>query len=219
MAHCCGGIPPTPLRNSLHERGFPVVMMFGPHDDDAIWYVDCDNQIGGQLATQYLLDLGHTRIAHLTAHSDERYVQDRRIGYQQALQDAGLPVRSEWIVDVGWEGSEERVYEQVKTLLAAPDGPTAIFAWYDGVAIKMLQKAREWKLRVPEELSIIGFDSTAQCLLTSPPLTSVRQPIREIADCAATLLIRRVRGEAVEVTHCLFTPALDERDSCAPPSL
>jgi LacI family transcriptional regulator len=205
------------LSELLQARGFPAVMMFGTHADPDVWYVDCDNYLGGCLATQYLLRLGHTRIAHLTTHSDERYVHDRRRGYQQALRSAGLPLRSEWMVDVGWEGSDEGVYEQVRAMLNALERPTAIFAWYDGVAIKMLQKAREWGLRVPEELSIIGFDSTPQCLLTTPPLTSIRQPIPEIADCAATLLIQRIRGEVVEDTRRLFTPTLHERGSCAAP--
>ena len=187
-----------PLAALLQERNFPAVLMFGAHDDPAIWYVDCDNRLGGRLATEYLLGLGHTRIAHLTTRSDDRYVQDRSMGYQDALRAAGLPIRSDWIIDVGWEGSEETAYQQVKAMLNTSDRPTAIFAWYDGVAIKMLHKAQEWGLRVPDDLSVIGFDSTAQCLLITPPLTSVRQPIREIADSAATLLIRRIRGEAVE---------------------
>jgi LacI family transcriptional regulator len=91
-----------------------------------------------------------------------------------------------------------------------------VFAWYDGPAIKMLRKAREWGFRVPEDLSVIGFDSTAQCLLTTPALTSIRQPIREMADCAASMLIQRIRGEAVTETRRIFAPTLDERGSCAP---
>jgi DNA-binding LacI/PurR family transcriptional regulator len=87
---------------------------------------------------------------------------------------------------------------------------------YDGAAIKMLHKAREWGLRVPEDLSVIGFDSTAQCLLTTPTLTSVRQPIHEIADLAATMLIQRIRGEEVFQTRRLFAPTVDERGSCKP---
>ena len=204
-----------PMAQRLEESGFPAVMMFGPHPDPDIWFVDCDNVLGGRLATELLLGLGHTRILHLTADDNELYVRDRRQGYQDALRDAGIPVRPEWIVNAGWEGSEETVYTRIEALLRAVEGPTAVFAWYDGVAIRLLQKAREWGLRVPEDLSIVGFDSTAQCLLTSPPLTSVHQPIREIADCAATLLIRRLRGETVEETRRLFLPTLDERASCA----
>jgi len=206
-----------PLAENLQAQGFPAVMMFGVHDNPDIWYVDCDNVLGGRRATEHLLGLGHTRILHLSAESTERYVHDRLAGYKQALLSAGLPVRPEWIVNMRWEGDDERAYEQIRALLDAPEPPTAIFAWYDGVAIKMLQKAQEWGLRLPDDLSIIGFDSTAQCLLTSPPLTSIRQPIREIADCAADILVRRIRGEAVEETHRLFTPTLDERGSCAPP--
>lgn len=208
--------PSDPMAQRLHESGFPLVMMFGPHDNPDIWSVDCDNRLGGRLATQYLLRLGHTRIAHLTTSSNERYVLDRRAGYQEAMHEAGLPVRPEWIVDVGWEKSGEIAYTQVEALLHGPQRPTAVFAWYDGVALNLLQKARDWGLRVPEDLSIIGFDSTAQCLLTFPTLTSVHQPICEIADCAATLLIQRIRGEAVQDARRLFTPTLDERGSCAP---
>ena len=205
-----------PLALRLQERGFPAVTMFGTHGDPAVWWVDCDNRLGGRLATEYLLRLGHTRIAHLTASGEDRYVQERRAGYQEALHAAGLPGRPEWIINMGWEGSNESVYEQVRAMLTAPDRPTALFAWYDGIAMKMLQKAREWGLRVPEDLSIIGFDSTTQCLLTTPTLTSIRQPISEIADGAATLLIRRIRGEDVQDTHRLFAPTLDARGSSGP---
>jgi LacI family transcriptional regulator len=208
--------PSDPMAQRLHECGFPVVMMFGPHDNPDVWYVDCDNQLGGRLATQHLLGLGHTRIAHLTTGSNDQYVLDRRAGYQEALYEAGLPVRPEWIVEVGWEKSGENNYAQIEALLHEPQGPTAVFAWYDGVALNLLYKARQWGLRVPEDLSIIGFDSTAQCLLTLPTLTSVRQPICEIADCATTLLVQRIRGEPVQDTRRIFTPTLDERGSCAP---
>ena len=204
-----------PMAQRLEESGFAAVTMFGPHPDPGIWFVDCDNVVGGRLATELLLGLGHTRILHLTANPDEAYVRDRCRGYQEALLDAGIPLRPDWIIDVGWEGSEDSVYTRIEALLRTPEGPTAVFAWYDGVAIRLLQKARDWGIRVPEDLSVVGFDSTAQCLLTFPPLTSVRQPIREIADCATTLLIQRLRGETVAETRRLFTPTLEERGSCA----
>jgi DNA-binding LacI/PurR family transcriptional regulator len=210
-------LPTDPLAQRLYERGFPVVMMFGSHNILDIPSADCDNVLGGRLATEYLLELGHTRILHLTGNQRERYVRDRIAGYEHALQNAGLPIRPEWIVDVGWEQSVDAPYTHVRRLLTGRERPTAVFAWYDGVACRMLQKAAEWGIRVPQELSIIGFDSTAQYAFTSPPLTSMRQPIQEIADCAATMLIRRIRGEPLESAHRLFIPSLNIRGSCAPP--
>ncbi|HLK56209.1 MAG TPA: LacI family DNA-binding transcriptional regulator [Chthonomonadaceae bacterium] len=208
--------PADLMAERLLEQDFPAVMMFGPHDNPDVWYVDCDNRLGGRMATEYLLRLGHTRILHLTGSQGERFLEDRCLGYQDALRAAGVPLRPEWIVDVGWEPDGDSLFAQIKALLDAPDRPTAVFAWYDGAAIKMLQKAREWGMRVPEDLSVIGFDSTAQCLLTTPTLTSIRQPIQEIADLAATMLIQRIRGEEVFQTHHLFAPTLDERGSCMP---
>ncbi|MCA1595955.1 MAG: substrate-binding domain-containing protein, partial [Chloroflexi bacterium] len=123
---------------------------------------------------------------------------------------------AERIVNVGWELSDEKCKAQLEELLCSSRGPCAVFAWYDEVAIKLLQAAREWGLKSPEDLSVVGFDSTQQCELTSPRLTSVRQPIREMADCATTMLIRRINGEPVEEIHHVFKPTLDVRDSCAP---
>ena len=96
-------------------------------------------------------------------------MQDRRAAYQEAMRHAGLAVRPEWIIDVGWEGSPENAFEPLRALLTAPERPTALFAWYDGVAIKVLHKAQEWGLRVPEDLSIIGFNSPpSACSLLRP---------------------------------------------------
>ncbi|HLK60610.1 MAG TPA: LacI family DNA-binding transcriptional regulator [Chthonomonadaceae bacterium] len=209
--------PGDPLAQHLHESAFPIVMMFGSHDNPDIASVDCDNLLGGRLATEYLLSLGHTRILHLTANARENYVRERCLGYQQALSNAGIPVRPEWIVDVGWEKSGDETYERLKPLFEGDGRATAVFAWYDGVAFRMLEKAREWGLNVPQQLSMVGFDGTAQYAYTAPPLTSVYQPIKEIADCAATLLIQQIRGESVEEIHRIFPPILEERRSCAPP--
>lgn len=206
--------PSDPLAQRLQEVGFPVVMMFGHHENRAIWSVDCDNFTGGRLATEYLISLGHSRILHLTGDPRHSYVRDRRLGYEQTMESAGLPVRPEWILNVGWELSGEEAYDHVRRQLARPERPTAVFAWYDGVALQVLRKASEWGLRVPDDFSIIGFDSTTECAYTSPPLTSVRQPIEAIAACAATMLIQKIRGESIEQVHHVFSPTLDVRASC-----
>lgn len=207
-----------PLVTRLQERGFPFVLMFGRHVNPGVWLVDCDNVLGGRLATEYLLSLGHRRILHLTEDGRSSSGSDRREGYKQALRDHGLRVRPEWIVDIYWEYGEDRKYDRVRELLTGPNRPTAIFAWYDGVAARALQVARELGLRVPEDLSIIGFDSTALCEQTDPPLTSVRQPVQEMAHHAMTMLAHRLRGEPVAETQKLFTPSLDRRSSCGLPA-
>ena len=100
--------------------------------------------------------------------------------------------------------------------LPPTERPTAIFAWYDGVALRIMEIARELGLRIPEDLSLIGFDGTDMGVNTSPPLTTMRQPIVEIASHAITQVAQCLRGESVSVSRTLFTPELIPRASCAP---
>jgi DNA-binding LacI/PurR family transcriptional regulator len=206
-----------PLAERLIERGFPIVSMFDRGDHPDLWYVDCDNVLGGRLATEYLLELGHRDILHLSRDTRSGNALDRLRGYTRALTAHGLPVRPDRIVDVGWEFGDDAPYRRVAAMLCGPSRPTAVFCWYDGVALRILRMVRELGLRVPEDISILGFDSTILCEHTDPPLTSVRQPVREMAACAVTLLAKRLNREPVEEPRKLFVPVLDIRSSCAPP--
>lgn len=203
-----------PLAEMLTQRGFPCVLFFSRSANPDVWYVDCDNVLGGRIATEYLLNLGHRRIMYLSGIRRSSAAMDRLEGYEQALCDRGIAPRPDWIIELTYADAS---FETVEAALHAPDRPTAAFAWSDEVAVRLMTLARGMGLRIPEDLSIIGFDSTELCDHTHPPLTSIRQPIHEMAAHALEMLTRRIRGEEVGETHVLFPPSLVVRGSCAPP--
>jgi LacI family transcriptional regulator len=200
-----------PLIELLAERGFPHVLFFTrSHRDNAYW-VDCDNEAGARLAVAHLVQLGHRRIAHLAGSPQACSARDRLQGYRQAMEAHGLTVRAEWIIPAPYGGAD---LTPLAELLRRPDRPTALFAWSDEVAIRALSLCSELGLKVPDDLAIVGYDSTPICEHTNPPLTSVRQPIYQMAADALAMLVKLIRGERVEPRTRIYPPTLDIRASC-----
>jgi LacI family transcriptional regulator len=202
-----------PLTIALCKQGFPTVLMFTHSSDPEQWFIDCDNVAGARIATEHLISQGHTRIAHFAGSHVSGAGRERREGYRQALDAAGLPVRPEWIVGVT---DPDAVAAPASLLLQLPrsERPTAVFAWSDDVAIQTMRSARALGLSVPRDLAVVGFDSTALCDHTDPPLTSVRQPIFPMAADALRLLIQRIHGEKPAQTQVRVAPTLVVRRSC-----
>jgi len=213
-----------PIIAGLIEYGHPSVLIFSRTQavPDA-WFVDVDNFCGGRLATEHLLALGHRRIAFIGGSRHSAAVIDREAGYRAALADAGLAAPTpEWNIGMNYSGDEAGIQELVSLFRDAlvSTRPTALFAWSDDVALRAMNALRaECGLRVPEEVSIVGFDGTeAICERSSSPrLTSVRQPIQEIAAEGVALLVASINGTPVERMQQIFAPTLVVRDSCAPP--
>lgn len=205
-----------PLPAALNRRAFPTVLMFTSSEDPEQWYIDCDNLQGGISATEYLLSLGHRRILHLCGSPRSGPARERALGYRTALERAGLPVRPEWIVEAAAPLADFAPAAQLFRL-PVDQRPTAIFAWSDDVAIKMMGILRGEGVRLPQDVAIVGFDSTALCDHTDPPLTSIRQPVYAMAAEALTLLTQRIRGQILEETRIRVAPSLVIRHSCGAP--
>jgi LacI family transcriptional regulator len=188
--------------------GAPIVAVdphTGPSDLPTI---DSDNLRGAQLATEYLLELGHRRIAMLTGRPDLQSAMLREQGYRLAL---GAQVDEELVQPGGYDAAVSA--ESARQLLEVPDRPTAIFAANDVSAIATLEVAAELGVRVPEDLSVVGFDNIPESALSSPPLTTVEQPIRTMGHRAIELLISLIRGEPAEITHITLPTNLVARRS------
>lgn len=200
-----------PLTDLLVEGGLPHVLFFTrSHREDVCW-VDCDNEAGARLAVEHLIRLGHRRIVHLAGSPRACSARDRLQGYRQTMRNYGLTVREEWIIQAPYGGSD---LTPLLELLRRSDRPTAIFAWSDEVAIRALSLCTEAGFKVPDDVAIVGFDSTPICEHTNPPLTSVRQPIYQMAAEALEMLAKLIRGDRVEPPTRLYTPTLDIRASC-----
>jgi LacI family transcriptional regulator len=173
------------------------------------------NFSGGLAATEHLLSLGHRRIAYLGSVPGVVFNLARMHGYRAALEAAGVAVQEEYIRN----GSHD--YETGEAggaiLLDLPHPPTAVFAATDESAAGVVEAARARGLHVPEELSVVGFDDTAVARLLSPPLTTVRQPLREMGRVALRTALRLAAGEELDSHHVELATELMVRSSTAPP--
>jgi LacI family transcriptional regulator len=183
--------------------------------DDRIPSVSAAHTSGADQAMRHLLELGHRRIAQITGPHGWIATEDRRRGYRAALASAGilpdpaLEVESIPEIDPGRDAANK--------LLALPDRPTAIFAFNDNIAIGAMQAARARGLRIPDDLSIVGFDDVEHATIVTPALTTVRQPLAEMGRTAVSLLSRLLEGQSFETLHVDLATRLVVRDSTAPP--
>jgi LacI family transcriptional regulator len=141
--------------------------------------------------------------------------EDRRRGYRAALAVGRDPARSRAGGDAIPEIGPGR--EAADRLLSIPEPPTAIFAFNDDIAIGAIQSARAHGLRVPEDVSIVGFDDVEHATIVTPDLTTVRQPLAEMGRTAVSLLNRLLEGQSFETLHVELATRLVVRDSTAPP--
>jgi len=201
-----------PAVEGLDARQFPCVRFFSRGSSPDTAFVDADNYSGGRMATKHLLDLGHRRIAMIRGPQRSTSANDRYNGYRDALEQAGIGVAPERIL-AGFSMADP---EPLRRLMSETNRPTAIFVWSDEVAFQCNILLREMGFRLPEDVSVVGFDSLDACNQSVPPLTSVRQPIFDMAVEATRLLVSIIRGEDVARRQILFPLALDVRGSTAP---
>lgn len=192
----------------LVDRDFPLIL------GDIILV---DNDSGGYIATKYLIDLGHEKIACLTGPSDVTPSADRVKGYYRALKEAGIKIRNDYVITGDFE-LESGEYA-MKKLLSLEDVPTALFACNDIMAIGALRHAKSANINVPVDISIIGFDDIQLDSIVSPSLSTVAQPIKEIATTASVMLIDKIQNNAEEIDgkRIILDTHLIIRDSCCPP--
>jgi len=206
-----GAVIVTPTVVDVHY-GAPIVAVdphTGPTDLPTI---DSDNLHGARLATEHLIALGHRRIAMLSGRADLQSSHLREEGYRRAL--AGL----EPLIRVG--GYDPAVAaDAARELLASAERPTAIFAANDVSAIATIDVARELGLRVPEDLSVVGFDNIPEAALCEPALTTVEQPLHDMGRLAIDMVVSLIRSEPVEKTHITLPTRLVVRQSTREPGV
>jgi LacI family transcriptional regulator len=177
--------------------------------------ISMDDGRAAAAATEYLISIGHRRIGFITG-SDEYLLSGARLeGYRSALRNAGI-ADDEALVGRG-DFTFASGAKATRQLLALKRRPTAIIASSDQMSLAALQVAQSQAVDVPRDLSIVSFDDTPIVKFSTPPLTAIRQPIAEMAACAADLLIRCANGETVPDTPNVLPFQLIVRGSTAPP--
>jgi DNA-binding LacI/PurR family transcriptional regulator len=194
-----------PLPRLLARDGMPTVQIGRPLGKPAVPYVDADNRGGARDAVAYLLEQGRATVATIAGPSDMNAGVDRLQGYRDALAAAGVAVREE-LVDEG-TFTEASGYEAMARLLEREPTIDAVFAASDLMAIGALRALREAQRRVPGDVAVVGFDDAPVAEHSVPPLTTVRQPLDEMTQRTAELLLSRINGEsrALERVVCQTT--------------
>ena len=203
-------------REQLAANGIPFVV-FDPITElpEGVPFVGATNWRGGQTATRHLIELGHRRIAMICGPAGQLCFDARTAGFTFAMAAAGLPVDPVLMVQA--QASREDGYAAACGLFALADRPTAVFASDDSMAIGVYQAAREAGIRVPDDVSVVGFDDLPVAAWVDPPLTTVHQPLSEMAAAATELALALGRGEKAPQVGVEFATSLAVRGSTAPP--
>ncbi len=177
--------------------------------------VGSTNFVGGLSAAQHLLDLGHRRIAYLGGHPRAACNQARMSGFRAALERADVDVPADYVRSSHFMYADGLLGGAA--LLDLPVPPTAIFAASDEIAVGVMEAARARGLGIPEDLSIVGFDDTQLARMSSPPLTTVRQPLAEMGQVAVRTALRLIDGEPIDSHHVELATELVVRGSAGKP--
>ncbi|WP_062071751.1 LacI family DNA-binding transcriptional regulator [Demequina sediminicola] len=203
-------------RQALADANVPLVVIDPVNTPaEGIPSVGVNSFTGGYSATKHLIDLGHRRIAFIGGRASE-CADARRAGYYFALREAEISVPPEY--DQPGNFMFEDGQAAARRLLDLPQPPTAIFASNDLEALGVLDVAHMRAVRVPGELSVVGFDDSMQAISAAPHLTTVRQPFDEIGATAARLLLQSIANEPLSSQRLELATQLIVRDSTAPPA-
>lgn len=175
-------------------------------------YIDNDNLLAGEEATEYLYQLGHRRIAYLGSDSSLIFSADRKSGYQLALTKHGLPVRPEYCVEV--PNVSENDMEEISAMLLQEEPPTAIVVSDDILAVSLERVCLQNNVSIPNDLSIISFNNSLFARLTSPQLTSIDINSKQLGIEAASQMINHIENPNLAATKIIVPHQLVERDSC-----
>jgi DNA-binding LacI/PurR family transcriptional regulator len=200
-----------PLPRQLKQAGMPTVLVGRQLGKAVVPYVDADNRGGARLAVEHLLGLGRHAVATIGGPSNMCAGVDRFEGYRDALEAAGIAVRSE-LVEEGDFG-EDSGYRAMARLLARRPDVDAVFAASDLMASGALRALREAGRDVPGDVAVVGFDDVPLASHTMPPLTTIRQPFDEMTRATAALLLERIADGKKKLDHVVCPTTLIRRRS------
>jgi LacI family transcriptional regulator len=184
--------------------------------DLEVSYIAVDNIKGGSLAVDYLINLGHRRIATVTGNVQTQSGADRFDGYQKTLKKYDIPYNPEYVYKGDYSRRSAR--QAAERFFGLEEPPTAIFAASDDMALEIISVAFEKGIRIPEDVSIIGYDDNPAGIYGPIALTTVKQPLFQMAEASVRSLNDLVTGKAEGHIRKILTPELVIRDSCSQPT-
>jgi LacI family transcriptional regulator len=189
----------------------PTVMMDWAPFDGTSDLIQDNSLLGGDIATQHLIDKGHTRIACITGPLDKTPARLRLEGFLVAMARAGLPVPDGYQITGDFEFSGG--FEAMQSLLAQKERPQAVFIGNDALAVGAYLALYQAGLRIPDDIAVVGYDDIELAKYMTPPLTTIHQPKDELGELAIDVLIHRIAQPALQQQRLQLTPVLMERGS------
>lgn len=210
-----GAVLVTPTLGTT-EAGSPIVAVDPHTGKDGSWTVEADNVRGARTAVEHLLRWGHRRIGYLgRPPRDLESSEQREAGYRGALQAAGIAFDPDLVRNAGYEENEST--DAVHALLTQPQRPTAVFAANDVTAIATMETAQALGLRIPDDLSVIGFDNVPESAMVEPGLTTIEQPLQLMGQRAVEMLLDLLADREPAERRLTLPTRLVVRGSCAAP--
>ena len=206
-----------PIADFLYNEGFLYVLVGKAyaHANQTI-YIDNDNLLASQEATEYLYQMGHRRIGYIGTDTSMIFSADRKSGYQTALLQHNILPRADYCVEMA---ASEKDSAPLRCLLSIPDHPTAVVVSDDILAVTLERVCLEMGLSIPQDLSIVSFNNSLFAKLTSPQLTSVDINSFQLGSEAAAQMINHIENPDLPATKILVPHHMVERDSCCAPKV
>jgi len=201
--------------DTLTRQNFPFVVIDHQGSGDPCPSVGATNWQGGYNATEYLIKQGHKRIGFITGSIDLGCSQDRLKGYRSALRTHHIPEMPELVYEGDFNQPDG--YAGASTLLELPTPPTAIFASNDVMAMGVMDAVRNRNLRIPDDISIVGFDDIPQSAMINPSLTTVQQPLEQMGRVATQMLLGILKNPQKDVGRIELPTELIVRSSTSVP--
>lgn len=189
----------------------PIVIVGGKFPNLILNEIVVDNVDGAYKAIRHLLELGHKDIAFIGGGLDSIATIERHNGYKLALTESGIPINDDFIIFDKFY--IESGYKNALKLLQKNNRPTAIFAGSDSIAVGIYQAARELNIKIPEQLSVVGFDDSQYAEILSPMLTTIRTPIKEMGQRAIEIIVKTIKEKQIYKETLVFYPTFIERGS------
>lgn len=194
---------------------FPLVLIENYFNDMEVNDVLIDNFSGAKNAVNYLIGLGHRKIAHITGNINHMAASERMNGYIVALNENGIDYNKDYVVFT--EAGEQSGFQAVEKLMGLKERPTAVFTFNDIQGYEVIQKAVELGLRIPEDLSVVGFDNICDILRFIPSnvrLTSMKQPMEKVAEAAIGLMMKNIENHRTKPEILTFESEIYLGTSC-----
>lgn len=202
----------------LHNENFPYLMVSYIHDPE-YWYVGSDHELGGFIATEHLINLGYKSIGYVHVGKGNLLSEVRKNGYYRALTEYDLPYNSELVYLLGTEAHDtgkdrfQLGYQFGKQFAKMTNKPEAFFMYNDMIALGFIQSVNEEGIKVPDEISIVGYDDLDLAKFATVPLTTVHQPIDRLGRLAVEIIEKRIQKTDIG-NRTVLKPKLVVRNSC-----